>query len=107
MLLKDRKYRECKSCKARHLVRSEVYGCDGCGKVLDMNKPEADYLRATIHRKNQAVGDSTDVTCCSWRCMVKSLRKVKTDYFVSLPFLHYDEGAKGTRAAAFFDLLTR
>ena len=105
MLLKERAYRTCKSCEARPQVSAEVYGCDTCKKVLDMNKPEADYLRASIHRHSP--GTTDDLTCCSWKCMVKALRKVKTDYFVSLPFLHYDATQKGMRAKDFFDLMRR
>ena len=107
MLLKERTYRTCKSCKSLSHLRSEVYGCDGCRKVLDMNKPEVDYLRANIHRKEQT-GLSQEIVCCSWKCMMKSLRKVKCDYFISLPFLHFDEGVNsGIHAKGFFDLMSR
>lgn len=106
MLVKERVYRTCKSCEARHLVSNEVYGCDTCKKVLDMNKPEADYLRASIHRHAQS-GNSDEIICCSWACMLKALRKVKSDYFVSLPFLHFDKTPKGMRAEDFFKLFRR
>ena len=106
MLLKERTYRTCKSCKSRSHLRSEVYGCDTCRKVLDMNLPQADYLRANVHRHNQA-GNSEEIICCSWKCMLKALRQVKSDYFVSLPFLHFDSTVKGMRAEDFFALMSR
>lgn len=104
MLLQDRKYRTCKSCKARHQTSSEVYGCDACRKRIDMNKPKADYLRATVHYRES--GKSDDIVCCSWPCMIEKLAEVKCDYFVSFPFLHFDaETPKGMRAQDFFKLI--
>ena len=105
MLIKDRKYRVCKSCEARHLTSNEVYGCDTCRKILDMNQPKADYLRANVHRHGDTA--SEEIICCSWVCMVKALRKVKSDYFVSLPFLHFDDTPKGMRADDFFALIRK
>lgn len=103
MLIQDNKYRVCDSCRARHLISERIYGCDTCKKVIDMNQPEREYLSATVfsHTKGNA-----DIHACSWVCMMKALRKVKTDYFVSPPFLHYDKSAsKGMRASDFFKLL--
>ena len=104
MLIKDRKYRVCRSCKARHQISNEVYGCDSCRKILDMNQPEVDYLRANVHRHNQT-GSSEEIITCSWACMAKVLNKVKCDYFVSLPFLHFEDVPKGVRAKDFFALM--
>lgn len=103
MMLKDRKYRTCKSCKARHHVSSEVYGCDTCRKVIDLNKPKVDYLRSNVFQSGS--GGSTEIVCCSWKCMLKALRKVECDHFISLPFLHYDADSKGVQAKDFFKML--
>lgn len=104
MLLKEREYHTCPTCDSRKALTGEVYGCDACKKVIDMNEPEKQYLGATVFEHGS--GGTKDLHCCSWRCMVKALRKVKCDYFISLPFLHYDKDVgKGMRAKDFFALL--
>lgn len=81
-------------------ISDEVYGCDECRTEIDREKS---YLEATIFQQE---GDSEHRQYCSWKCVVKNLRKVKSDYFVSLPFLHYDQKQKGLRAKDFFALFT-
>ena len=105
MLIKDRTYKECNGCGHRRIATNEVYGCDTCKKVIDTNNPEREYLSATVHKKG--ADRATDIQCCSWRCMAKALRKVKTNYFVSMPFLMYEKAAKGMRAQDFFALLKK
>ena len=104
MLLKERTYRACKSCGFRHLTGSDVYGCDTCRKKIDMNKKDTEYLEATVFRTS---GESAQhMHFCSWRCVLQGISKVKSDYFISLPFLHFDnDTSKGLRAKDFFALM--
>ena len=100
-MLTECAYSICESCTQRvKRLSNEVYGCDQCRKVIDLNKPERDYLEATIHSHKDT---ATRMQFCSWKCCVKKLRTVKTDYFISLPFLHYDKGSVSARE--FFKLV--
>ncbi len=76
-------------------VSNDIYGCDQCKKEFEENR---EYLQYTIHFQE---GEAERHEFCSWKCVLKSLKKVKTDYFVSMPFLHYDKGTAGTRAKDF------
>lgn len=90
MLLRERKYNTCKSCTQRTtLVCDESYGCDQCRKEIDMQKKGVEYLEATIFNHDD---QTTRLQFCSWKCCLKKLKTVKSDYFVSLPYLHYDSG---------------
>jgi hypothetical protein len=99
MLLREPRYRTCTSCEAQHLEENEVYGCDGCRKEIDMRKKHVEYLDATVHHRTEA---AKSLHFCSWKCCMKGLPKVKTDYFISMPFLMFDSKAKGMRAKDFF-----
>ena len=74
-------------------------GCDNCKKVIDLNKKATDWLEVTIFNQNR---EADHCQLCSWKCVIKFVRKIKSDYFVTLPFLHYDKGPPQTRASAFF-----
>ncbi len=74
-------------------VSDEVYGCDQCKKEIGERT-----LDITIfHHK----GESEYKNLCSWKCVIKFVPTIKTDYFVSLPYLHYDEKIKGITVADF------
>jgi hypothetical protein len=100
MKVREATYKSCKSCHTRlKMVRDEAYGCDECRKEIDMDKRGTDYLEARIFSKNH---ETIGMQFCSWRCCLRGLKKVKSDYFVSLPYLHYDEGIL---AKEFFKLM--
>lgn len=105
MLLKEQKWEDCPTCK-RHgkIIQQEVYGCDVCKKEIDLNKKGAEYLDATVFHHDQEKA-AEHMHFCSWRCVIRGLKKVKTDYFISLPFLHYGSGAKGLMAKDFFKFM--
>jgi hypothetical protein len=105
MLLKDAEYESCPQCHCRgKMIHDAVYGCDQCKKTLDGDQKDYSYLRMTIFHHSK---DTADHDFCSWKCCVKFLRssKVKSDYFVNLPFLHYDTDKKGLRAKDFLAFL--
>lgn len=102
MIVKNATYKTCKSCGTKHRLTDETYGCDECRKPIDREGEQRQYLRVGVFKHGE---ETRHLEFCSWRCCAKGLRKVKTDYFVSLPFLHYDERQKGIRAQDFFALL--
>jgi hypothetical protein len=103
MIIEERKWKDCPSCgKHDKLLSEDVYGCDNCRKPIDINKKDVGYLDATVFRNNEP---TEHLHFCSWRCVVKGLSKVKSDYFITLPILHYDNAAKGVGAKDFFKLL--
>jgi len=108
MLIKQRVVEKCKECD--HIVREvspEQFGCDECRKPIEYEvwgKSHHDYLEITVFHNSS---DSTEhLHLCSWKCVAKKLRKVKSDYFVSLPFLHYEKDTvPGQRASDFLKLV--
>lgn len=88
MIIKKRAWSKCQTCQSnRTLINEDIYGCDVCKRVLDMNKKSVSYLDAT---KFSQRGEATHHHFCSWRCLVKWVIRVKCDNFISLPFLSFD-----------------
>ncbi len=86
-------------------VSDVVYGCDFCKKEIDFDAEGQQYLEIAVFQNNS--GPSERKQFCSWVCVIKGLRKVKSDYFVSLPFLQYDAKKKGIRAKDFLALFKK
>jgi len=106
MKLKEETWDECSSCGHRtHILEEAQYGCDNCKRVLNMelDEGEYDFLRLTVFRN----GSSIDYQFCCWNCVLKFLPKIKSDYFVSLPYLLYDNKRKGMRAKDFLKLVKK
>ena len=102
MKIKEATYKTCKSCGTKHHLTDESYGCDECRKPIDRGGEHRKYLQATVFKR---AGETQHLEFCSWKCAIKGLRKVRTDHFVSLPFLQYDERQVGIRAQDFFKAL--
>lgn len=89
MIIKEAEYTE-KMVPRRVIVTPAIYGCDECKKELG----DKDHrLKVTIFRQSYS---ATDKEFCSWRCVINHLPKIESDYFVDLPFMHYDEQGLGT-----------
>jgi hypothetical protein len=105
MKIKEAEFHSCPTCSSRKRVSEEEYGCDVCKKPI--NNRELDpkgnrmYLQAQVF-SNRGNSSAEQMEFCSWKCALKGLSKVKTDYFVSMPYLHYDETQKGIRASDFW-----
>lgn len=107
MIVKEATYKACGECGSRHRLTEEAYGCDCCKKPITLNltsKGHHDYLEAAVF-KNGA--ETKHLHFCSWKCALKAIKTVKTDYFVTLPYLLYDETKKGLRAKDFFAEIKR
>jgi len=105
MKLYEREMNVCKCCNRTTTVKvEETYSCDECAKVIDLNKTNIEYLDIAIffHDNSKEIGHRQ---YCSWKCCLKNLRKVKTDYFISLPMLTFDTKTKGLHPRDFFKLV--
>lgn len=100
MLIKAAKFKKIKKLVSVR-VFDDVYGCDNCRKEIDFNK-EDPYLDLTVFHHEEV---SEHFVFCSWKCVLEKLPSLKTDYFISLPFLHFDATQKGIRAKDFLQLL--
>jgi hypothetical protein len=104
MKIKEAKYKSAMR-RTRVLVREEEYGCDQCKKPINRGnlgpKGNRQYLQATVFQ-DRGTSNAANLEFCSWKCCLKGLAKVKSNYFVSFPYLHYDEEQKGIRAQDFF-----
>jgi hypothetical protein len=96
MKLRERKYSKCKTCgQSLKIIIEEAYGCDVCKKEINLEE-KSPYLDLTVFHND---GTTESYQLCSWVCCLRKLKEVKTDYFVSMPMLHFDErGPTGARA---------
>ena len=94
MIIQKAKWKKCGECgRNDELIQQELFGCDNCKKKFGSAKDGmGDYLELTVHEHN---GKHHRMEFCSWGCVFKKLKTVKTDYFVSLPFLNFDVKTKG------------
>jgi hypothetical protein len=103
MKLKDAVFKKCESCRQTvKRLSDETFGCDMCKQEIDMNMPGRDYLDATIFTHGDA---AVHLQFCSWVCCLNKLKKVKTDSFISLPFLSFDTKSPRMHAREFFKLM--
>lgn len=102
MKIKEATFNACPTCDHKTRATDEEYGCDVCKKPIDYGGQQRQYLKADVFRRDK---ETQSLEFCSWKCALQGLKKVKTDYFISLPFLHYDDHQKGIRAKDFFDAI--
>lgn len=103
VVIREREFTECPTCHVRQLVKVEAYGCDECGRQINLYDGERDYLRIALHRYEAA---AEWLHYCSWRCVFAALPKLKTDDFINLPYLDYSISGP-TGAKAFFSEMKR
>lgn len=99
----------CKSstCKSCGQVKRRGYSkmkCDQCKRNLGQDSDkERQYLETKVFHNNNEETDHLHF--CSWKCCLKFIPKIKSDYFVSLPYLHYDENKKGLGVKDFLEAI--
>jgi hypothetical protein len=107
MKIKEAKYKSVMR-RTQVLVKEEVFGCDHCRKPITLgataNGKHRSYLQITIFKNGE---ESRRQEFCSWLCCLRGLEKVDTDYFVSLPYLIYDDPQEGIRAKDFFSAVRK
>jgi len=77
--------------------------CANCEGEVDAVEP----LLLTIFNQGQEAGKAQEYPFCSWECVFDYLPGVCCDYFVDLPFLHYDDNRTGDGVQAFLKLIKR
>lgn len=90
MLLKKAKYKKVKVWSNK-LISDEIYGCDNCNKVIEEYPNEVARLTIDVWDKEN---DSNvfNYHFCSWKCLLKFIPSIKSEYFATMPYLHYNEG---------------
>lgn len=101
MIIKKQEFKVCKECGDRKLIRNEEYGCDTCKTNIDYlsGGEDRDYLEVTVFHSNN---ESRHFQFCSWACVLDKLKTIKTDYFISLPFLKFDSNVKSLGVEGFW-----
>ena len=100
MIIKKAKYQNCPQCGNARRISNDEYGCDRCGKSLDYFNSDTDFLIATAFSKNSDKKDYYHF--CSWQCALEKLATLSRDYFVDLPYLHFDVKNKKAHAGNFW-----
>jgi len=95
MLIKEATY-ENVMVETRKRVSDDVFGCDCCEKEIKEYPNENSRLELTVFKGNS--DDAEHLHFCSWECVLKQLPKIKTDYFISLPFVYFDEKCEDKRS---------
>ena len=104
MKIRQAAWKHCKSCGQRtKQIRDEVFGCDECGKKIEIvgkTMKHHDFLEVKVFNEGK---ESESLQFCGWKCVLNHLPKVRSNYFASLPFLHFDgDVIVGQRAEDFF-----
>jgi hypothetical protein len=101
MIVKEATYVPCEKCGRQLTYHEPVYACDCCKKEFGHDEM---YDRFNVfHNREDGIADYTEeFLLCSWDCFFKLLPKIKTNYFVSMPMLSYEEKAKGLTVKDFW-----
>ena len=102
MIIKKARYRS-KMVKQKVRVSDDVYGCDHCSKEIKSFPNESGRLEVTVFKREHRV---EHYHLCSWKCVLKFLPSIKSDHFVTLPYLYYDEITKGRTAKDLIKLIS-
>lgn len=101
MIIKKQEFKVCKECGDKKLVKNEEYGCDTCKTNIDYlsGGEDREYLEVTVFHNN---GETERLQFCSWACVLDKLKTLKTDYFISLPYLMFDSSVKSLGVEGFW-----
>lgn len=77
--------------------------CENCEGEVDDIEP----LMLTVFNEGQDAGKAPEYQFCSWECVFEYLPGIPCDYFISLPFLHYDSNRRQDSADAFLKLIKK
>ena len=96
MIIKEAKYKNV-MVKQRKCVSETVYGCDECRAEIKEYPNEENRLELTVFRHGSE--NAEHLHFCTWDCVLNHIPKIKTNYFVSLPYLYYDGRKTSVRGA--------
>lgn len=104
MLLKESVREDCTKCG--HYIREispEQHGCDKCKKPIVPFGNDERLDVAVFHS-----GDSTKhFYFCSWECVFKFVKTVKSDHFFTLPYVSINNKIPGRRASDFWKIVRK
>jgi len=109
MKIKEAVIKRCEHCNSyTKEISPDIYGCDTCKKEIayphnNRNTKYSEYLKVDVFYNNKE--GSKQYQFCSWKCLFKKLKDIKTDYFISLPYLSFDKMPKGATVKDFFDCI--
>ena len=110
MKIKEAVNTSCGECgRFKKEVSPDVYGCDNCQKEIQrqLDAGKRQHLQMTVFR-NPSDSGAEHLEFCSWKCVLQYLPKVNSNYFVNLPYLHFDEGyPKEMTGKALISLIAR
>lgn len=87
MIIKEATYK--KQRRVQNVQVSEaIYGCDECMSEIKGWPNENAKLDMTVFFSD--TDHTQGLHFCSWDCVINHLPKIKTTYFVSLPYLMFD-----------------
>jgi len=99
MIIKEAVNENCTECgRFKKEVSPELHGCDQCSKTIKPYGNDDERLDVTVHDHTSS---AKHFYFCSWSCVFKFARKVKTDYFFTLPYVSFDNRIVGRRAKDF------
>lgn len=104
MLIKEAVYKKV-TVEQNQLIEDEVFGCDHCKKEIKEFPNEESRLVVDVFRHND--NNTEHLHFCSWKCVLSHLPKIKTDYFLNLPFVSFDSTTPGRSAKDLFKLLKK
>lgn len=94
MKIKEAVNESCGECgRYKKEISPDTYGCDNCRKEIQrtLAAGKRQHLQLTVFCQGRDVS-SEHLEFCSWECVLAYLPKIKCNYFVNLPYLHFDAG---------------
>src|SRR5258706_7633837 len=85
MIIKKAVYKEM-MVKQNRIIEEEINGCDECEEEIKNFPNEPSRLDLTVFQENDK---NETLHFCSWDCVLKHLPKIKSDNFISLPFVSF------------------
>ena len=101
MIIKKAEYQRCSKCGRGKQISDDVFRCDNCKKEFLKGR-----LNVTIFHSRE--GEAEHIHFCCWKCVLEYLPKIKSNDFVTLPFLSYSgEEIEGCMASDLIELINK
>ncbi len=83
------------------MIKESILCCDYCKKIIEKVR----YLESIVFYEKDK--KNLHFYFCSWKCFFNKMKKVKTDYFISLPILNYRKDKETIPASEFWKCIKR
>jgi len=94
MIIKKAKFKSVRVWRKKE-ISPEQYGCDNCRKPI--LEPNEDTERLEVKAFFKDNGPTKYFHFCSWDCVLAFIPKIKSDYFIDLPFIMCDQIRGGVK----------